>query len=293
MIPQEFEYTAPATLQEALALIEGGDAQDPRRRHEPDSADEAAAGRAGRSGRSGARAGTRRDHGERRRGADRRDGDASRGGELAGDSRRSARCSARRRATSATCRCGTWGRWAAASRMPIPRRIIRRRWSRWRRGSGWSRAKSDRMVEASEFFLDAFTTAIEPGEIVLEVQVPVEPSSEGHSYEKVAHPASRIRGGRVSRRGSRSARRQDHDGADRRDGHGAARLSARGRPKQLLESGADVAQAIGDGRAWARRRTRTCTRTASIAGIWRGFTRRARWRRRCRGRREGRRGANV
>jgi aerobic carbon-monoxide dehydrogenase medium subunit len=51
-------------------------------------------------------------------------------------------------------------------------------------------ATSDRTVEAADFFLDAFTTALGPGEIVLEVRVPVEDSSEGYCYEKVAHPAS-------------------------------------------------------------------------------------------------------
>jgi len=49
---------------------------------------------------------------------------------------------------------------------------------------------SDRTVEASEFFLDAFTTALEPGEIVVGVRVPVEGADEGYSYQKVAHPAS-------------------------------------------------------------------------------------------------------
>jgi carbon-monoxide dehydrogenase medium subunit len=51
-------------------------------------------------------------------------------------------------------------------------------------------AHSDRKVAAADFFLDAFTTAIEPGEIVLEVLVPAEDGSEGYKYEKVAHPAS-------------------------------------------------------------------------------------------------------
>jgi aerobic carbon-monoxide dehydrogenase medium subunit len=51
-------------------------------------------------------------------------------------------------------------------------------------------AHSDRTVEASDFFQDAFTTALEPGELVLEVGVPVELASEGYAYEKVAHPAS-------------------------------------------------------------------------------------------------------
>jgi carbon-monoxide dehydrogenase medium subunit len=45
-------------------------------------------------------------------------------------------------------------------------------------------------VAAEDFFQDAFTTALEPGEILVEVQVPVEESGEGYAYEKVAHPAS-------------------------------------------------------------------------------------------------------
>lgn len=51
-------------------------------------------------------------------------------------------------------------------------------------------AKSERTVAAEEFFQDAFTTSLEPGEIVVEAQVAVEDSGEGHAYEKVAHPAS-------------------------------------------------------------------------------------------------------
>ena len=51
-------------------------------------------------------------------------------------------------------------------------------------------AKTDRLVEAGEFFLDAFTTAMEPGEIVVDVQIGAEKPSEGFKYEKVPHPAS-------------------------------------------------------------------------------------------------------
>jgi aerobic carbon-monoxide dehydrogenase medium subunit len=51
-------------------------------------------------------------------------------------------------------------------------------------------AKSERIVPAAEFFLDAFTTAIEPGELVVEVRVPADAISEGYRYEKVPHPAS-------------------------------------------------------------------------------------------------------
>jgi len=49
---------------------------------------------------------------------------------------------------------------------------------------------SDRTVEAGDFFLDAFTTALEAGEMVLVVRVPIEDAHEGYCYEKVAHPAS-------------------------------------------------------------------------------------------------------
>ncbi|MBZ5728141.1 MAG: xanthine dehydrogenase family protein subunit M [Acidobacteriia bacterium] len=51
-------------------------------------------------------------------------------------------------------------------------------------------AHSDRTLDAADFFLDAFTTALAPGEIVLELEIPAEDSSEGYRYEKVAHPAS-------------------------------------------------------------------------------------------------------
>jgi len=49
-------------------------------------------------------------------------------------------------------------------------------------------SNSERTVEAQDFFLDAFTTALEPGEILREVIVPVDDS--GTSYQKVAQPAS-------------------------------------------------------------------------------------------------------
>ncbi len=74
--------------------------------------------------------------------------------------------------------------------MPIRRRIIRRRWWRWKRASGCAARRASALVEASEFFLDAFTTAMEPGEIVVAVEIDEEEPSEGYKYEKVAHPAS-------------------------------------------------------------------------------------------------------
>lgn len=51
-------------------------------------------------------------------------------------------------------------------------------------------AKAERTVTAADFFLEAFTTALEPGEIVREVIVPVEAQGTGTSYQKMVQPAS-------------------------------------------------------------------------------------------------------
>ena len=51
-------------------------------------------------------------------------------------------------------------------------------------------AKSERTVTADDFFVDTFTTALEPGEIVREVIVPVDGEGTGTSYQKVLQPAS-------------------------------------------------------------------------------------------------------
>ncbi|OLD61855.1 MAG: hypothetical protein AUI53_03955 [Acidobacteria bacterium 13_1_40CM_2_60_7] len=51
-------------------------------------------------------------------------------------------------------------------------------------------AKSDRIVAAADFFVDAFTTALQPNEIIREVIVPVEAAGTGTSYQKMFHPAS-------------------------------------------------------------------------------------------------------
>src|SRR5579863_2916937 len=51
-------------------------------------------------------------------------------------------------------------------------------------------AKSERIVAAADFFLDTFMTALEPGEIVCEVIVPAEDSGTGTHYEKVVQKAS-------------------------------------------------------------------------------------------------------
>jgi aerobic carbon-monoxide dehydrogenase medium subunit len=51
-------------------------------------------------------------------------------------------------------------------------------------------AKTDRTLSIDEFLVDTMTTAIEPGELVLELILPVEGGSTGVSYQKMAQPAS-------------------------------------------------------------------------------------------------------
>ena len=109
-------------------------------------------------------------------------------------------------------------------------------------------AHSDRTVEAADFFVDAFTTAIEPGEIIVEVQVPVEAESEGYRYEKVAHPASGFAvvgiAARVRKTGGKIS--MARVGVT---GMGPHAFRARN-VEQLLENGADIktaTAAIGEG----------------------------------------------
>jgi carbon-monoxide dehydrogenase medium subunit len=50
--------------------------------------------------------------------------------------------------------------------------------------------KAERTIAAADFFLDAFTTPLEPAEIVREVIVPSEDVATGTSYQKVPQAAS-------------------------------------------------------------------------------------------------------
>lgn len=109
-------------------------------------------------------------------------------------------------------------------------------------------AKSDRTVAASEFFLDPFTTAVEPGEMVLEILVNSEEPSEGYRYEKVAHPASGFAVVGIAARIKKSGGKIS-----------LARIGVTGlaphafratEAEKLLESGADIAKAaaaVGEG----------------------------------------------
>src|SRR5206468_1896581 len=50
--------------------------------------------------------------------------------------------------------------------------------------------KGERLVPASKFFVDMMTTALEPNEIVREIQIPVKPGKTGSAYLKMAQKAS-------------------------------------------------------------------------------------------------------
>ncbi|HWE50680.1 MAG TPA: xanthine dehydrogenase family protein subunit M [Bryobacteraceae bacterium] len=51
-------------------------------------------------------------------------------------------------------------------------------------------ASGERTLAVADFFLDTFTTALESGEIVSEIIVPVDDASTGSSYQKFVQPAS-------------------------------------------------------------------------------------------------------
>ena len=51
-------------------------------------------------------------------------------------------------------------------------------------------AQGERTVSTADFFVDSFTTTLEPGEIIREIVVPVEEAGVGTSYQKNVQPAS-------------------------------------------------------------------------------------------------------
>ena len=51
-------------------------------------------------------------------------------------------------------------------------------------------AKSRREVPIADFFIDTFTTALQPGELIREVIVAIEEQTTGTSYQKLVQPAS-------------------------------------------------------------------------------------------------------
>jgi carbon-monoxide dehydrogenase medium subunit len=47
-----------------------------------------------------------------------------------------------------------------------------------------------RMVPTDEFFVDFYTTALAPNEVLTEIRIPLPPSGAGTAYAKLGHPAS-------------------------------------------------------------------------------------------------------
>jgi carbon-monoxide dehydrogenase medium subunit len=51
-------------------------------------------------------------------------------------------------------------------------------------------AEGNRKLAIGDFVVDSFTTALEPGELVREITVPLEPANTGTAYVKMSQPAS-------------------------------------------------------------------------------------------------------
>ncbi|HYY42253.1 MAG TPA: FAD binding domain-containing protein, partial [Pyrinomonadaceae bacterium] len=51
-------------------------------------------------------------------------------------------------------------------------------------------ANGERTIRATDFFVDMLTTALEPGEILREIRVPLAQARTQQAYLKLAHPAS-------------------------------------------------------------------------------------------------------
>ena len=51
-------------------------------------------------------------------------------------------------------------------------------------------AKGDRVIKATDFFIEMLTTALQPGEILREIRIPSAKGKPAQAYVKVRHPAS-------------------------------------------------------------------------------------------------------
>ena len=146
-------------------------------------------------------------------------------------------------------------------------------------------AKSDRTVAASDFFLDAFTTAIEPGEIVLEIQVPAEDQERGLPLREGSASRLRLRrgggGGAHSKEGDRIA--MARIGVTGMGAHAFRALAA----SRSCWKAAHRSPRPPRWWAKARRPIPISTLPPITACTWRAFTPRAHWRRPSRGRHEG------
>ena len=189
MIAQNFEYTAPANSAGGAGLIADGRRQDAGRRHEPDPADEAAAGRAGAARRYQPHSRTQL---HPRRGGAIHIGAMTTHYEIESSPLLRGKCPLLAETASnigdvQVRNMGTIGGSIAhadpAADYPAALYALE---AKVRLVS----AKTDRTLTIDEFLVDTMTTAIEPGELVLEVIVPVEGGSTGVTYQKMVQPAS-------------------------------------------------------------------------------------------------------
>lgn len=51
-------------------------------------------------------------------------------------------------------------------------------------------AKGDRVIKATDFFVEMLTTSLQPGEILREIRIPASKGKPAQAYVKVRHPAS-------------------------------------------------------------------------------------------------------
>ena len=51
-------------------------------------------------------------------------------------------------------------------------------------------AKGDRVIKATDFFVEMLTTSLQPGEILREIRIPTSKGKPAQAYMKVRHPAS-------------------------------------------------------------------------------------------------------
>ena len=142
---------------------------------------------------------------------------------------RTSRCSRTRRRPWATRRSGTAARSAARSRTRTRPPTCRPRCSRSTRPS-WSAARpASRSVPAAEFFKGIFETALEPGELLTEIQVPEAGQPGRVVVPEVQQAGDRLRDRRRGRPGhvGRAGQHGLDAAAGRRRGVGARRPAPR------------------------------------------------------------------
>lgn len=115
-----------------------------------------------------------------------------------------------------------------------------------------SRTGGERTIAIDDFLVDTFTTALEPGEIVTAITVPVDGSDTGVAYKKMLQPASgfAIVGVAVRVRKSEGAISYARVGVTGLGSRGYRALGVEGRLVGTAGSAADIADAaalIADG----------------------------------------------